>query len=125
MPLAISNFGVSLTHSLDLWFLKALPAPEWIATSAYTPRRVCWHGHRLVLLPIASVLFPLVSRSLAQNDLRQVRSYIQSAMRVLWLVLLPTVCWSRSTPTYRATLFPADYHGGGTFLSLQIFGFAF
>ena len=57
----------------------------------YAATRVLARTPELVLLPIGSVLFPLASRSLAQNDLRQVRHYIKGAMRVLWLVLLPTV----------------------------------
>ena len=126
VPLAISNVGVSLAHSLDLWLLKALAAPEMDReVGVYAATRVLARTPELVLLPIGSVLFPLVSRSLAQNDLRQVGGYITGAMRVLWLVLLPTVTLVAidAEPIVRL-LFPPSYHGGGTFLSLQIFGFA-
>ena len=126
VPLAISNVGVSLAHSLDLWLLKALAAPEMDReVGVYAATRVLARTPELVLLPIGSVLFPLVSRSLAQNDLRQVGGYIAGAMRVLWLVLLPTVTLVAidAEPIVRL-LFPPSYHGGGRFLSLQIFGFA-
>ena len=125
-PLAIANLGLSLMHSLDLWLLKALLAPNMARdVGVYAATRVLARTPELVLLPIASVLFPLVSRSLAQNDLGQVSNYIQSGMRVLWLVLLPTVVLvAIDAESILRLFFPADYHGGGTFLSLQIFGFS-
>ena len=126
VPLAIANLGLSLMHSLDLWLLKALLAPNMARdVGVYAATRVLARTPELVLLPIASVLFPLVSRSLAQNDLGQVSNYIQSGMRVLWLVLLPTVVLvAIDAESILRLFFPADYHGGGTFLSLQIFGFS-
>jgi O-antigen/teichoic acid export membrane protein len=126
LPLAISSLGLSILHSLDLWLLKALTAPEMAGeVGVYAATRVLARVPELVLLPIASVLFPLVSRSLAQNDLGQVGDYIKGGMRVLWLVLLPTVVLVAidAEPILRL-FFPADYHGGGTFLALQMFGFA-
>ena len=113
-------------HSLDLWLLKALLAPNMARdVGVYAATRVLARTPELVLLPIASVLFPLVSRSLAQNDFGQVSNYIQSGMRVLWLVLLPTVVLvAIDAESILRLFFPADYHGGGTFLSLQIFGFS-
>jgi O-antigen/teichoic acid export membrane protein len=62
---------------------------------------------------------------LAQNNLHQARDYIKSGMRVLWLVLLPTVVVVAidAEPILRLVL-PADYHGGGTSLSLQTLGFS-
>ena len=116
-PLAIADLGLSLMHSLDLWLLKALLAPNMARdVGVYAATRVLARTPELVLLPIASVLFPLVSRSLAQNDLGRVSNYIQSGMRVLWLVLLPTVVLVAidAEPILRL-FFPADYHGGGTF----------
>jgi O-antigen/teichoic acid export membrane protein len=126
VPLAIANLGLSLMHSLDLWLLKALLAPNMARdVGVYAATRVLARTPELVLLPIASVLFPLVSRSLAQNDFVQVSNYIQSGMRVLWLVLLPTVVLvAIDAESILRLFFPADYQGGGTFLSLQIFGFS-
>jgi O-antigen/teichoic acid export membrane protein len=125
LPLAISSVGLSLVHSLDLWLLKALAAPDMDReVGVYAATRVLARTPELVLLPIGSVLFALVSRSLAQNELRQVADYIKGAMRVLWLVLLPTVAVVAidAEPIVRL-FFPASYQGGGTFLSLQMFGF--
>ena len=90
----------------------------------YAATRVLARTPELVLLPIGSVLFPLVSGSLAQNDLGQARDYIKSGMRVLWLVLLPTVVLvAIDAESILRLFFPADYHGGGTSLSLQMLGF--
>jgi O-antigen/teichoic acid export membrane protein len=125
LPLAISTVGLSIMHSLDLWLLKALIAPAMDReVGVYAATRVLARTPELVLLPIGSVLFPLVSRSLAQNDLRPVGDYIQGGMRVLWLVLLPTLVLVAidAEPILRL-LFPESYHGGGTYLTLQILGF--
>jgi PST family polysaccharide transporter len=126
LPLAISSLGLSILHSLDLWLLKALIAPDRAReVGVYAASRVLARTPELVLLPIASVLFPLVSRSLAQNDQGQVADYIKGGMRVLWLVLLPTVVLvAIDAEPILQLFFPAGYHGGGTFLSLQMFGFA-
>jgi O-antigen/teichoic acid export membrane protein len=125
LPLAISSFGLSLLHNLDLWLLKALIAPDIAEqVGVYAATRVLARTPELVLLPIGSVLFPLVSGALAQNNLQQARDYIKSGMRVLWLVLLPTVVLVAidAEPILRL-FFPAEYHGGGTSLSLQTVGF--
>jgi O-antigen/teichoic acid export membrane protein len=126
VPLAISNFGQSIMHSLDLWLLKVLIAPDMAReVGVYAATRVLARTPELVLMPIGAVLFPLVARSLAQNDLRQVGDYIKSGMRVLWLVLLPTVVLvAIDGEPMLQLLFPVGYQGGGTVLGLQTFAFA-
>ena len=125
VPLAISNFGLSLMHSLDLWLLKALIAPEMAReVGVYAATRVLARIPELVLLPIGAVLFPLVSRSLAQNDLGQVADYIKGTTRALWLVLLPISIFVAidARPILRL-LFPSSYYGGGSHLGLQVSAF--
>jgi O-antigen/teichoic acid export membrane protein len=124
-PLAISSVGLSMVHSLDLWLLKALTASDLDReVGVYAATRVLARSPELVLLPLGSVLFPLVSRSLTQNQLLEVGNYIQGAMRVLWLVLLPTVVLVAidAEPIVRL-IFPTSYAGGGTVLGLQTLGF--
>jgi O-antigen/teichoic acid export membrane protein len=124
-PLALSSVGLSMVHSLDLWLLKALTASDLgREVGVYAATRVLARSPELVLLPIGSVLYPLVSRSLAHNQLLEVGEYIRGAMRVLWLVLLPTVVLVAidAEPIVRL-IFPASYAGGGTVLGLQTLGF--
>ena len=125
LPFTISNLGLSIIHSLDLWILKALAVPDMDRDiGVYAATRVLARTPEVVLLPIATVLFPMISKSLVRNEMREAVDHIKGAMRALWLILLPTAAFAAvDAESILRLFFPESYYGGGAFLSLQIAAF--
>jgi O-antigen/teichoic acid export membrane protein len=118
---------VSLLHHLDLWLLKAW---EGGATDQeigiYAAVRLLAIAPELALVPLAAVLFPVLSEALARGDRAQAQDHIRGAARVLWIALLPVTALIavEAEPTVRL-LFPDQYAGGGAYLSIQVIGYGF
>ena len=127
LPLVVGDLGVSLLHHLDLWLLKAL---EGGATDQeigiYAAVRLLAIAPELALVPLAAVLFPVLSEALARGDRAQAQDHIRGAARVLWIALLPVTALIaiEAEPTVRL-LFPDQYAGGGAYLSIQVIGYGF
>jgi O-antigen/teichoic acid export membrane protein len=126
IPLALSGVGMSILHNLDLWSLRALTAGAERDIGIYVAAGLVAKAPELAILPIGLVLFPLISRALASNEFSQARSYVQGAVRFLWVGLLPiTVLIAMEARHIMMVLFSPDYAGGGIILSIRIFGYGF
>jgi O-antigen/teichoic acid export membrane protein len=80
----------------------------------------------LALIPLATVVFPMISRALAEHNPPEAQKYGYGVVRTLTLVLLPvaTLVALESENIVRL-LFTDKYAGGGVYLALQVFGFSF
>jgi stage V sporulation protein B len=127
LPLVIGDLGVSLLHHLDLWLLKALEGgASDQEIGIYAAVRLLAVAPELALVPLAAVLFPVISEALARDDLAQAQDHIRGAARVLWIALLPVTALIavEAEPTVRL-LFPDQYAGGGGYLRIQVIGYGF
>jgi O-antigen/teichoic acid export membrane protein len=119
--------GVSLLHHLDLWLLKALAgAATDREIGVYAAVRLLAVAPEPALVPLAAVLFPVISEALARDDRAQAQAYIQGAARVLWIALLPvTVLIAIEAEPTTGLLLPDQYAGGGAYLRIQVVGYGF
>jgi O-antigen/teichoic acid export membrane protein len=127
LPLVVGDLGVSLLHHLDLWLLKALAGGATDREiGVYAAVRLLAIAPELALVPLAAVLFPVISEALARGDQAQAQAHIRGAARVLWIALLPVTALVavEAEPTV-GLLFPDQYAGGGAYLRIQVVGYGF
>lgn len=125
VPLALGAFGLSILHNLDLWTLKAL-APEGAerALGLYYASRLLAKVPEVALVPVAGVLFPLMSRALAGGNVELAQSYTEGAVRFLWVGFLPIVLFvAVEAEGILGFLFSSAYAGGANYLRLLVFAY--
>jgi O-antigen/teichoic acid export membrane protein len=125
LPLALSASSLEILHYLDLWSLKVLMPDGAASVGIYVAAGHLAKAPELVLVAVPSVLFPSISRALADNDLPLAQRYVQGAVRFLWVGLLPIAVLVAIEAEHIMTfLFSTRYTGGGPILTLLIFAYS-
>jgi PST family polysaccharide transporter len=127
IPLALSALGLSLLHNLHLWLLKSFSGEgSESAVGIYVAASHIAKAPEMVVISVGSVLFPTISRAVAEESHEEALSYIHGALRFLAVVLLPvSLLVVIDAEKIMTLLFSTAYAGGGEVLALQILGYGF
>lgn len=125
VPLALAAIALSLLHQLHLWILKALSGEGAEGTiGIYVAAATLAKAPEITVIAVGSVLFPSISRAVAEGNRREALEFVYGAVRFLWLVLLPvSVLVMIDAERIMTFLFSSKYAGGGKILAIQILAF--
>lgn len=126
IPLALSALALSFLHNVHLWILKSLSGDAAKGSiGVYVAAAHLAKGPEMIVIAVGAVLFPSISRAIAQGDDAAALAYVHGAVRFLWLVLLPVALLvALDAERIMTFLFSAKYSGGGEVLRVLIFAYA-
>ena len=122
--LPMIGFAVSYTAvmNLDMLFVKSLLGNQNIV-GYYTAARALTSIVFGIIFVLSLTLLPSISKSYAEKNIVQTKSYINDSMRYLLMILLPTgVLISLTSRSILGLFFPRDYVEAGNALSVLIIG---
>jgi O-antigen/teichoic acid export membrane protein len=126
IPLALSALALSFLHNVHLWILKSLSGEGAKGSvGVYIAGAHLAKAPEIIVIAVGAVLFPSISRAIADGDDAGALAYVQGAVRFLWLVLLPIALFvALDAERIMTFLFSAKYSGGGEVLRVLIFAYA-
>ena len=89
-PVSLNIFVATILGAIGLYFIKAM-APSDETAGFYASAANLVHGPGLVFTGIAAVLFPSLSSAAFAGDKASGIVYIRQSLRLLFLLLMPTV----------------------------------
>ncbi|MBN1661791.1 MAG: oligosaccharide flippase family protein [Anaerolineae bacterium] len=124
LPAALFTLLSNLLLGLDLMGVKAL-MPDADQVGYYAAAVKLAEAPRLVLLAFSFTLLPSLSHAIAAADRARTRRYLQQAMRLLGLVLLPVLALVTASAEELVVLtFSAPYRPAGSLLAILVFTYA-
>jgi O-antigen/teichoic acid export membrane protein len=124
-PMIVFSTSYLILMNLDLIFIKALlNDPSY--TGYYTAARMLSSVIFGVLLGLSFSLLPSISKSVAEKDILQTKSYINHSLRYMLMAIVP-ICiilsiYANGIITF---FYPTEYGLASTSLSILIFGTVF
>lgn len=124
LPAALFTLASNVLLGMDLMGVKAL-VNDADQVGYYSAAAKLAEAPRLVLLAFSFTLLPSLSHAIAAADLDRTRHYLQQAIRLLGLVLLPILALVSATAEAVILLtFPPSYRSAGPILGVLIFSYA-
>lgn len=128
VPIVVFTILTNFLINIDLFAVKALtPALSSDALAGYyIAALTIARAPIMIILATSLVLFPLVSSTTSQQNLRKTRFYIENAVRYSLLVILPVAFLvSATSEQLIPLLFTLEYLPAATALSVLILGLLF
>jgi stage V sporulation protein B len=124
-PIALLLLASQILWNLDLWSLKIIGSEKAEIIGMYVAALNIARVPALAFCAVNGVILPSLSMALAQQDSASARRYVQGAGRFLWVTLLPScLLVALTAEDLMSLVFSTRYSQGGSFLVLQVFGFA-
>jgi len=125
IPIILFSAASTLLMNIDLLFVKAMveeSAEIGFYTSATTLARVPY----FIFSALSLTLLPSISKSVADKDNEQTKSYISSSLRYLLLLVMPIAfIVSATSGNFISLAYTSEYLPAAHSLSILIFGFIF
>ncbi len=125
IPLIMFAFFSMIQQSLDLYFVKAHLLSNQL-TGFYAANQNIARIPFYALGAISTVLFPVISKSIGEKDVRKTRETVSQAIRFTLIVLLPlSFLFSATSKQIIQLLFSKEYLPGALSLSVLVVSFIF
>ncbi|MBN1356416.1 oligosaccharide flippase family protein [bacterium] len=120
---------ITLTTNLlinaDLFFVKSLLDPSVASTYTgyYTAVQTFARIPYTLVIAISLIVYPLISRSTFQNDLKQSQSYVRNSIRLALLIVVPIAAVFFCFPSeFLGSVYPDEYIAGSSVLRMLPIG---
>lgn len=124
-PVIIYSVFFHLITSLDIFFIKSSTiSGEYVGF--YTSARVLSTIFSIISVSFSLTLLPSISHSFSTEDIKNTKSYIQTSLRYLFIVFIPTaLIISVYSKELLSLFFTPEYAHAGNALSILIWGWFF
>jgi O-antigen/teichoic acid export membrane protein len=112
---------INLLINADLFFVKSLVDPSISSLHAgyYTAVQTFARIPYTLVIAISLIVYPLISKSTFNNDLRGTQTYIRNAIRLTLLIAVPVAVIFASFPSeFLQVVYPAGYTMGADALRI-------
>jgi O-antigen/teichoic acid export membrane protein len=124
LPMGVYLVGSQVLLNVDLWSLKSLWSGSGGDIGIYVAALNLSKVFMVVPSVLSGVLFASLSWAFARSDEVDARHHIQGAVRLAFIVLIPScLILSRHAETVMVLVYSSAYASGGIYLGIQLITF--
>lgn len=124
-PITLFMLFYEILISLDLYFVKAILHDDYL-TGIYNGSLTVGRIPYYLFYALSIVLLPTISRSTSSNNLAETKKIISQSLRIMIMLLLPTVIILHAYATPIINLFyGSGYSGAAAPMQVLVFGVGF
>ena len=124
LPMGLYLVGSQVLLNIDLWSLKSLWSGSGEVIGIYVAALNLSKVFVVVPSVLSGILFASLSWALARSDEVDARRHIQGAVRLAFIVLIPScVVLTLHAEAVMVLVYSSTYASGGRYLSLQLIAF--